>query len=165
MFRAVVNGSCYTSEGEDKEVAILLKNIAVYGNRTIGISRDDLEESIYQLGLSPYEHDTLIEYFECNYGTPDYDWFVIDCQNIQQCTGKKDINNNFDRIDNDKGYHPNNCRFVKRKDNARNKRSNIKVSYNGEMICLKELSEKTGLSYQRIRTAYHSERLSELLER
>lgn len=68
-----------------------------------------------------------------------------------------------DRIDNDKGYYPNNCRFVERKDNARNKRSNIKVLYNGEMICLKELSEKTGLPYQRIKTDYHNGKLSELL--
>ena len=95
MFRAVVNGSCYTSDGEDKEVTLLLKNVAVYGDGTIGISRDDLYNSIYQLGLSSYEHDTLVEYFEDNYGTSDYDWFVIDYQNIQQCTGLKDINNNF----------------------------------------------------------------------
>ena len=69
-----------------------------------------------------------------------------------------------DRIDNDKGYCPENCRFVERKDNARNKRSNIKVLYNGEMVCLKELSEKTGLSYQRIKISYHNGKLSELLK-
>lgn len=94
MFRAVVNGSCYTSDGEDKEVTILLKNVAVYGDGTIGISRDDLYNSIYQLGLSAYERDTLIEYFEDNYGTSVYDWFVIDCQNIQQSIGLKDIRGN-----------------------------------------------------------------------
>lgn len=95
MFRAVVNGSCYTSDGEDKEVTFLLKNVAVYGDGTIGISRDNLDETIRQLGLSAYEQDTLIEYFEDNYGTSVYDWFVIDCRDIEQCTDLKDKNGNF----------------------------------------------------------------------
>lgn len=37
-----------------------------------------------------------------------------------------------DRIDNDKGYSPENCRWVVSGVQANNRRSNVKVTYNGE---------------------------------
>lgn len=41
-----------------------------------------------------------------------------------------------DRIDNNKGYSPDNCRFVTRKENCRNRRSNQHVEINGEEMLL-----------------------------
>jgi len=41
-----------------------------------------------------------------------------------------------DRIDNDKGYSPDNCRIVTRKENCRNRKSNHKVEINGEEMLL-----------------------------
>lgn len=69
-----------------------------------------------------------------------------------------------DRIDNNAGYCPENCRFVKRIDNARNKRSNIKIYYKNKEVCLKELSEITNISYQRIKTAYHNGKINNLIK-
>lgn len=52
-----------------------------------------------------------------------------------------------DRIDNNKGYFPDNCRWLTNKEQSRNRRNNIVVSYNGEEMTLIEASEKSGLSY------------------
>jgi hypothetical protein len=52
-----------------------------------------------------------------------------------------------DRIDNDKSYYPDNCRFVTRKDNCRNRRSNKVLVYKGQTKTLVEWSEEIGFDY------------------
>lgn len=47
-----------------------------------------------------------------------------------------------DRIDNCKGYSPDNCRFVSPKENSRNRRSNRYVVVNGEEMLLSDAIEK-----------------------
>lgn len=62
-----------------------------------------------------------------------------------------------DRIDNNKGYYPNNCRFVDRKRNCRNKRNNIIVKAFDEEKCIMEWVEDSrcavnySVLYQRLR--------------
>lgn len=56
-----------------------------------------------------------------------------------------------DRIDNNKGYSPSNCRWVDCKTQNRNKRSNVYIEFHGERICVGELAERTGLPDQLIR--------------
>jgi hypothetical protein len=41
-----------------------------------------------------------------------------------------------DRIDNTKGYGPDNCRFTTRRENCRNKSNNVLMSYAGETKCV-----------------------------
>ncbi len=55
-----------------------------------------------------------------------------------------------DRRDNYGGYSPENCRFVTRKENMRNKRNNRPLTLHGETHLLIEWSELTGLSSMRI---------------
>ena len=50
-----------------------------------------------------------------------------------------------DRIDNNKGYSPDNCRWVTAKDQARNTRKNRIIEYNGQSKCLSEWSEELGI--------------------
>lgn len=50
-----------------------------------------------------------------------------------------------DRIDNDKGYCPDNCRWVDMKAQQNNKRSNRIIEYNGKLFTLTQLSELTGI--------------------
>jgi hypothetical protein len=51
-----------------------------------------------------------------------------------------------DRIDNNRGYEPENCRWVVCKKNNRNRNNNRLVSYRGETRCVTEWAEIVGLS-------------------
>ena len=53
-----------------------------------------------------------------------------------------------DRIDNDKGYSAENCRWVDEFVQANNKRNNHIVEYNGERLSIKQWSDKTGIPYK-----------------
>jgi len=55
-----------------------------------------------------------------------------------------------DRINNDLGYSPDNCRWATATQQARNQRSNRLVSYRGRNICLAEAAEVAGLPYDRV---------------
>lgn len=57
-----------------------------------------------------------------------------------------------DRIDNNKGYSPQNCRFITDKENSRNCRRTIKLNINGITKSLSEWSEITGVNNNTIHT-------------
>ena len=68
-----------------------------------------------------------------------------------------------DRIDNDKDYCPENCRWADKKTQCRNTRRNVKVMYNGEEMTLPEVAEKSGLNYRTLKTRYrHGKRGADL---
>jgi len=53
-----------------------------------------------------------------------------------------------DRIDNNAGYSPENCRWVPMPAQASNKRCNIMLTHNGETMSLASWSAVTGINYQ-----------------
>jgi len=61
-----------------------------------------------------------------------------------------------DRVDNDKEYSPNNCRYITHKNNIRNRGNSIKVSFNGNTKTIGEWAEYANVSYETIRTAVRS---------
>ena len=52
-----------------------------------------------------------------------------------------------DRIDTNKNYCPENCRWVDRKTQANNRTSNRVITYNGQTKTLQEWAEITGINY------------------
>lgn len=52
-----------------------------------------------------------------------------------------------DRIDNDKGYAPNNCRWADRSVQSSNRRTAVKVMYGGREVALSDLARAEGISY------------------
>jgi len=60
-------------------------------------------------------------------------------------------NYQLDRIDNRKGYSPDNCRWLTHKENQRNKTDNVVIEWQGQKRCLIEWSEilepKLGIKY------------------
>ena len=66
-----------------------------------------------------------------------------------------------DRIDNDKGYSPENCRIVSQMVNNRNKRNTRMFLFKGETLTAGEISERTGTSLrlieERIRRGWNIE--------
>lgn len=61
---------------------------------------------------------------------------------------RKDLT--IDRIDVDKDYSPDNCRWITQKEQALNTRRNRRFTVNGETLTIKELSEKYNVPYWRI---------------
>lgn len=57
-----------------------------------------------------------------------------------------------DRIDNDQGYCPSNCRWATRKEQNSNKSNNHYLTYNGETKTLMQWSEVTGLPFSTLST-------------
>lgn len=51
-----------------------------------------------------------------------------------------------ERIDNNGNYCPENCRWATNAEQARNKRSNHFITYNGEKICIAEVARRTGIN-------------------
>lgn len=59
-------------------------------------------------------------------------------------------NHSIDRIDNSKGYSPENCRWATRIDQQRNRRSNRMLTHKGQTLCVVAWSEIVGNSSKTI---------------
>lgn len=55
-----------------------------------------------------------------------------------------------ERIDNEKGYEPGNCKWATRVEQARNRRTNVRAFYSGQSRLLIEISEMSGMKYSTV---------------
>lgn len=59
-----------------------------------------------------------------------------------------------DRIDNNKGYEPSNCRWATRIEQGANMRSNINLTHNGETHNIAEWARILGVTYHTVYKRY-----------
>ena len=74
-----------------------------------------------------------------------------DFANFLADMGARPAGKEIERIDNDAGYHPDNCRWASRADQNRNRRNNRMVEYGGETLCLADWSARTGIRFGALR--------------
>lgn len=67
-------------------------------------------------------------------------------ENFVKDMGERPTGKSLDRIDNSKGYSPRNCKWSDNKEQARNRRSNKYMTYDGQTKSLPEWAELYGIS-------------------
>lgn len=72
--------------------------------------------------------------------------FTTFLEYVGSCPSK---NHSLERINNDMGYFPGNVKWATKKEQSRNRRNNIRITYKGETYCLSEWCERLGLNYKR----------------
>ena len=81
-------------------------------------------------------------------------WMVF--KNFLSDMGERPDGLSLDRINNDLGYSPDNCRWATRKVQMRNKRSNHMLTHDGETLSIAEWSERTGIPYDTLKNRVKS---------
>ena len=61
-----------------------------------------------------------------------------------------------DRIDNDDGYHPDNCRWIDHQTQNDNRRSSRWITINERTQTMKQWSEETGINYYTMSQRYYN---------
>lgn len=85
-FRAVVEFDYYDKNGEDCSKKALIYPMAIYGNGSILIDRDDLSEQLKENGFGEEETNWILD----NYTSTD-DLYILSTEEINQCVGLRDV--------------------------------------------------------------------------
>ncbi len=84
-------------------------------------------------------------------GLLTYEKWINSFEEFLKDMGKKPTSKHtIERIDNSKGYFPENCKWATRSEQNRNYSLNRLVEYNGLTLCVTEWAEKLGISRHRI---------------
>lgn len=76
-------------------------------------------------------------------------WFKF--ENFLEDMGEPPAGLSIDRLDNDKGYFKENCAWRTRIDQARNRRSTVRITFDGLSLTLREWAEHLGVSHKMLR--------------
>lgn len=77
-------------------------------------------------------------------------------ENFLADMGEAPPGKSLDRINNNRGYMPSNCRWATPKEQARNKRTNIMVTLGKETLCVTDWAARLGVRGHTLRARYHA---------
>lgn len=86
-------------------------------------------------------------------------------ENFLSDMGYAPPNTSLDRIDNNKGYGPNNCKWSSRQQQMRNVSTNHKITFNGETLTLTEWAQRTGIPAHALSSRLNKKKLGWSVER
>ena len=147
-------------EGSTKSCGCYSKECSAHTGRTVNRKHGQYGTRIYRIWSGMHarcSNPNLPEYLR--YGgrgiTVCEEWSDFASFYLWACENGYDDSLTIDRIDNDKGYAPENCRWATMKEQSNNKRNNIRVTYQGESHTLKEWAELLGVNYESFKWHYH----------
>ena len=85
----------------------------------------------------------------------EWESFIVFYKDMGPCPPKHSI----DRINNNKGYYPENCKWATQSEQASNRRKTLVVKVGEVYMSLPEYSKYTGLSYSRLQYLSYSKQL------
>ena len=145
---SIVTGSRLT-KGIIKSCGCLTREVTIERNYRHGLTKTrlyhtwrDMKDRCYNANKPKYKNYGFRGITVCDEWLHDfkafYDWSIAN--------GYNDILT-IDRIDVDKGYSPDNCRWANDKTQANNKTTNHYVKYGDRVLTVSELAEEVGLTY------------------
>ena len=114
-------------------------------DRNLYIAWKNIKERCYNPNSPNFKHYGGRGIFVC-------DKWKANFKEFQQWSVENGYKKGFsiDRIDNDKGYSPDNCRWVSKKEQANNKRNNHFLTYQGKTQTISQWAEEIGVSRELI---------------
>ena len=79
-------------------------------------------------------------------------WMLF--ENFYADMGERPEGTTLDRVDNSKGYSPDNCNWSSRHAQDRNRRDNIVLTYNGTTMILADWAKHLGVSFMMLKHRY-----------
>ena len=76
----------------------------------------------------------------------------LDFKNFLADMGERPQGMTLERIDNDKGYEPGNCRWASQGEQMRNRRTNVFIEYKGKRQTVRDWSLELGIPFTTLRT-------------
>jgi hypothetical protein len=103
----------------------------------------DVWQSMKQRCLNPTA--MLFEYYGGRGITVQESW-KGSFQSFLEDMGCKPSGYTLERLDNELGYNKDNCKWTTYKEQSRNRRSSVKITFEGETLVLKDWADRLGIS-------------------
>lgn len=89
-FRARLGVSYYDDAGNDVDGMLVIDNVAVYHDGSVGFSEENLADAIDRLAKTDRENESIWQYVEDNFSTESDLWYWAPGAIVEQCTGISD---------------------------------------------------------------------------